>query len=80
MKSKREDIIRVGLIIQNDLSKALGYPCILYQESDMCRACKVDPDGTGGISGLTSVYDAKTLYKVVLDVISIIQTLKLKEK
>lgn len=72
MKSSRKDIINVGLLIQDDFSRALKTPCLLYQEAGMCKVVQVDDHGAH-IKTLTSVYDAKTLYKVVLDLVNLIQ-------
>lgn len=70
MKSSRKDIIHLALLIQNDLSNALKLQCRLYQEAGMCKVVRVNDLGEH-ISYLTSVYDAKTLIKVVLDIIEI---------
>lgn len=68
--TSRKDIIQVGKLIQDDLSHALGFPCCLYQESGYCKVVKLNDEGDH-IRWITSTYDAKTLYKVVLDIIEI---------
>lgn len=72
MKSSRKDIIAVALLIENDLSRELKLNLRLYQEAGYCKVVRVTDDvELSHIRSVTSVYDAKTLYKVVQDIIDI---------